>query len=348
MQGVTIALDAMGGDYAPAIVIEGANQALARYNNIHFIFFGDETKILPILNNLPELKERSTIHHTEFAIANHEKPSVALRKGKGSSMGLAIDSVKAGHAMAVVSAGNTGALMAMSKLVLRPLLGIDRPAIASVFPTRTGRCVLLDLGANVDCNSDNLVQFAIMGDAFAKVILGIKSPRVAILNVGEEDSKGSEVVKAAAIDLREGDYRINFCGYVEGDGITEGLADVVVTDGFTGNVALKTAEGTAKICVAYMKEALNSSLIAKIGGLLAKTAIKSMFKRMDPRMHNGAMFLGLNGIAVKSHGGTDALGFSNAIGVAYELASNNINAKIIEELSYYEDLFGNGAEDDEV
>ncbi|MCE3233751.1 MAG: phosphate acyltransferase [Rickettsiaceae bacterium] len=329
----------MGGDYAPTAVINGASEALKRYPGIRFILFGDESRILPILNNLPELKQSSTIHHTDHHIANHEKPSVALRKGKGSSMGMAIEAVKNGQASAVVSAGNTGALMAMSKLVFRTLPGIDRPAITSVFPTRTGKCVLLDLGANVDCNSDNLVQFAIMGDAFAKVILGLKSPRVALLNVGAEDTKGSEVVKAAAIDLREGDYPINFCGYVEGDGITEGIADVVVTDGFTGNIALKTAEGTAKICVSYIKEAFNSSLLAKIGGLLAKSAIKSMFKKMDPRMHNGAMFLGLNGISVKSHGGTDALGFSNAIAVAVELASNNINAKIIEELSFYKDLF---------
>jgi glycerol-3-phosphate acyltransferase PlsX len=341
VQGITIALDAMGGDYAPASVINGANEALSRYKGVRFILFGDETRIIPLLNTLPDLKECCTIHHTDHAIANHEKPSVALRKGKGSSMGLAIEAVKTGKASAIVSAGNTGALMAMSKLMLRTLPGIDRPAITSVFPTKTGRCVLLDLGANVDCNSDNLVQFAIMGDAFAKVILGIKSPRVALLNVGEEDTKGSEVVKAAAVDLREGDYPINFCGYVEGDGITEGAADVVVTDGFTGNVALKTAEGTAKICVSYMKEAFNSSLIAKLGGLLAKSALKKMFQKMDPRMHNGAMFLGLNGISVKSHGGTDALGFSNAIGVAIELASNNINAKIIEELSFYEDLFQN-------
>jgi glycerol-3-phosphate acyltransferase PlsX len=340
-KAITIALDAMGGDLAPSSVLNGANEALLRYPNVKFMLFGDEAKMLPILNSLPDLKRKSEIHHTEHFIANHEKPSIAVRKGKGSSMRMAIDAVKSGQAAAVVSAGNTGALMAMSKLILRTLPGIDRPAITSVFPTKNGRCVLLDLGANVDCNSDNLVQFAVMGDAFAKVILGLKAPRVALLNVGEEENKGSEVVKSAADDLREGDYPINFTGFVEGDGIAEGFADVVVTDGFTGNVALKTAEGTSKICMSYMKEAFNSSPIAKLGGFLARPYLKKMFKKMDPRTHNGAMFLGLNGISVKSHGGTDAFGFSNAIAVAIELAKNNINEKIIEELSFYEDLFGN-------
>jgi glycerol-3-phosphate acyltransferase PlsX len=333
---ITIAIDAMGGDKAPDSVLNGANLVLSRYSNIKFLIFGDKSKIDPIIDKLPDLKRKSEIHHTSIFIENHEKPSLALRKGTGSSMRFAIDAVRDGKAMAVVSAGNTGALMAMSKLRLRTLPGIDRPAIASAFPTQHGACILLDLGANSDCNSDNLVQFALMGDAFAKVLLKKKTPKIALLNIGEEDNKGSEVVKAAADDLREGNYPINFIGYVEGDGIARGDADVIVTDGFTGNVALKTAEGVARICLLYIKEAFGSSLLAMIGGILAKRALKKTFKKMDPRSHNGAMFLGLNGISVKSHGSADAFSFSNAITVAIELAVNNINDKIINELSSYE------------
>lgn len=335
---VIVALDAMGGDNAPTVVLDGANRVLKSRKDVSFILFGDESSIIPSLENYPALKKNASIRHTEHFIATDEKPSIALRRGKNSSMRLAIDSVKDGSASAMVSAGNTGALMAMSKLSLRTLAGIDRPAISSIFPTRKGRCVLLDLGANIDCNSDNLVQFAIMGDAFAKVILGLDNPKVAILNVGSEDVKGSEVVKAAAEELREGNYPINFIGYIEGNDISNGAADVVVTDGFTGNVALKTAEGTAKICTDYIKQAFKSSPIALLGGLLASRAIKKVFKELDPRLHNGAMFLGLNGISVKSHGGTDSIGYANAINVAIELADKNINKKIIEELSLYEEL----------
>ncbi len=341
---VIIALDAMGGDNAPSIVLEGADKALTRYPHAKFLLFGDKNRISYHLDLLPNLKSNSTVIHTESFISADEKPSVALRKGTNSSMRLAINAVKEGQAAAVVSAGNTGALMAMSKLMLRTLPGIDRPAIASIFPNKIGRCILLDLGANVDCNSDNLVQFALMGDAFAKVVLGLKSPRVALLNVGAEETKGSEVVKLAAEDLRDGDYPINFCGYVEGDDIAEGAADVIVTDGFTGNVALKTAEGTAKMCVSYMKKSFKSSPLAMLGGLLAYRAIKKTFESIDPRMHNGAMFLGLNGISVKSHGGTDGLGFSNAISIAIQLAENNINKKISDELAVHQESFALAAD----
>lgn len=328
----------MGGDNAPGSVLQGAELALAKFPNMHFLLYGDEKRISPILASLPNLVRASKVYHTDSSISADEKPSIALRKGKDSSMRLAINAVHEGWADAIVSAGNTGALMAISKLVLRPIDGIDRPAIASIFPTRKGRCALLDLGANVDCNSDNLVQFALMGDAFAKVLLNIPSPTVGLLNVGSEEAKGSEIVKAAAEELREGDYDINFYGFVEGDDIAEGTVDVVVTDGFTGNIALKTAEGTAKICVDTIKKSFRSSPLAMIGGLLAKSAMKKAFKFLDPRMHNGAMFLGLNGISVKSHGGTDSIGFANAIGVAYELAEGGINKKIKDELSLNSDL----------
>jgi phosphate acyltransferase len=347
-QRITIALDVMGGDSAPASVLHGANNVLARCKDVNFLLYGDENKILPILDKLPDLSAVSRIFHTDNIVSSEEKPSVALRRGRNSSMRLAVNAVKDGKADAVVSAGNTGALMAMSKLVLRPIPGIDRPAIASVFPTRKGRCVLLDLGANVDCNSENLVQFALMGDAFAKVLLNIDSPTVGLLNVGSEDNKGSEVVKAAGEELRNGGYSINFYGYVEGDDIAEGTVDVVVTDGFSGNIALKAAEGTARICVDTIKKSFRSSLLAMIGGLLAKRAIKNAFKALDPRMHNGAMFLGLNGISVKSHGGTDAIGFANALYVTYELAKNDINKKIKEELSLNGDIDTSDIEEEEV
>ncbi len=327
----------MGGDNAPHSVLHGANDVLAKYNNLSFLLYGNEKKILPILSGLPALQAASEVFHTDNTILSDEKPSLAMRR-RDSGMRLAINAVKEGKADAIVSAGNTGALMAISKLVLRPIPGIDRPAIASIFPTRKGRCVLLDLGANVDCNSENLVQFALMGDAFAKVLLNIASPKIGLLNVGSEDNKGSEIVKSAAEELRDGDYAINFYGYVEGDDIAEGTVDVVVTDGFTGNVVLKAAEGTARICVDTIKKSFRSSPLAMLGGLLAKNAIKKAFKSLDPRMHNGAMFLGLNGISVKSHGGTDAVGFANALCITYELATNDINKRIKEELSLNGDL----------
>lgn len=331
----------MGGDQAPRSVVEGAEISLKKLKlNNEFLIFGNENKIAPIVETLPLLSKVSHIVHTEQLISPDEKPSIAFRKGKNSSMGLAINAVKTGKADAVVSGGNTGALMTMAKLALRPLAGIDRPAIASVFPTRRGKCVLLDMGANIDCNADNLVQFAIMGDAFAKVLLNLKKPTIGLLNVGSEENKGSEIVKAAAEELRDGEYPLDFYGYVEGDDLAKGTTDVVVTDGFTGNIALKTAEGTAKLCGDYVKKALIGSPLAMLGGVFVRGALKRAFKKMDPRLHNGAMFLGLNGIAVKSHGGSDAIGFSNAIMVAHELAANNINEKISSELAIFDEENG--------
>lgn len=344
---ITISLDVMGGDNAPGAVLRGAALAIEKHPNLHFLLYGNTKKIFPILDRFPALKAVSSTFHTDSMVASDEKPSVALRRGRDSSMRLAINAVKDGKADAVVSAGNTGALMAMAKLALRPIPGIDRPAITSIFPTRTGRCVLLDLGANVDCNSENLVQFALMGDAFAKVLLNIPSPKIGLLNVGSEDTKGSEIVKAAAEDLQEGGYSINFCGYVEGDDIAAGVVDVVVTDGFTGNVALKMAEGTANLCADTIKKAFRSSPLAMLGGLLARSAMKKTFKFLDPRLHNGAMFLGLNGIAVKSHGGTDAVGFANALQVTYELAFSDINKKIKEELSLNANIDSEDTSEDE-
>lgn len=322
----------MGGDHAPESVLYGAAEALTRHAGLHFHLFGDEARIAPVLAALPALKEASTLHHTARVIASDEQPSVALRKGKDSSMRLAIDCVHAGKAAAVVSAGNTGALMAMAKIVFRTLPGIDRPAIASFFPTEEGKCVFLDMGANIECDAKHLFQFAIMGDAFARAVLGLESPKIGLLNVGEEDMKGHEAVKEAAAMLKHSGLPLNFYGFIEGDDIAAGTVDVVVTDGFTGNIVIKTAEGVARMLAHKAKGALRNSLLAKLGLLLALPAIRRIKDHLNPSRYNGAMFLGLNGIAVKSHGGTDSEGFANAIGVAVEIATHGLNRKIIEEL----------------
>lgn len=329
---LTIALDAMGGDNAPHCVIEGAHLALKRYDNIRFIFFGDSAKITPLFKLYPTVEPFSEIVHTDIVVTPHDKPSVALRRGGQSSMRLAIDAVKEGKAHCMVSAGNTGALMAMAKLVFRTLPGISRPAIAALVPTIKGDCVMLDLGANVECDAKDLVQFAIMGDAFARVVLSLQSPKIGLLNVGSEELKGLSEVRQASQMLRSTDLGINFHGFVEGDDIANGTVDVVVTDGFTGNVALKTAEGIGRMVSRYVSNAFQSSFGAKLGYLLAKPAIARLRKSLDPRRRNGAMFLGLNGIAVKSHGSADGYSFYFALRVAVDLASSNINNKILEEL----------------
>lgn len=324
----------MGGDHAPKMVIAGAAIAHKRFPDVQFLLFGDEARIAPLLDKSPVLKPLCQIRHTPDFVANEDKPSVALRAGRRSSMRLAIDAVESGEAAAVVSAGNTGALMAMAKVVLRMVPGIDRPAIASYFPTMRGESVMLDLGANVECDADNLVQFAVMGEVFARTVLGVSQPSIGLLNVGSEEQKGHEEVRAAAAQLRNSDLPVHFHGFVEGDDITAGTVDVVVTDGFSGNIALKTAEGTAKLYSEFLRGAFRSSLIARIGYLFARHALNKVRKRTDPRRYNGALFLGLNGIVVKSHGGTDALGFANAIGVAVDMAANDFNSKIRVELEH--------------
>lgn len=331
--GVTIAIDAMGGDDAPGMVIAGMDRALANFPSIKFKLFGDEASISPLLSQYPKLNDVCTIIHTPDHIAPDAKPFSAIRQGKNSSMRLAIDAVKAGEADAIVSAGNTGALMGMSKMVLGTLPGIDRPAIVSIFPTKRGESVLLDLGANAECTGEHLFQFALMGDAFAKVLFHMDSPTVGLLNIGSEAGKGNTAVNAANTLLEERGALINYHGYVEGDDLAVGTVDVVVMDGFSGNIALKTAEGTARISRAFLKDAFKSSILAKIGFFLAKPALTALFRRLDPRLYNGAMLVGLNGISVKSHGGTDYKGFANSISVAVELATNDINTKITHELS---------------
>ena len=323
---INISFDAMGGDSAPEIVIDGAAQAKVRHPNLKFTFSGDENIISSLINSFSNLQDSNIVHTEEFISAN-EKPSVALRTGKNSSMAHAINQVKSGFCDAVVSAGNTGALMAMSKLYLRPIEGISRPAIAAYFPTIIGESCMLDLGANIDCDAKNLVQFSFMGQAFASIIMGIKNPTVSLLNIGEEEQKGLDYIKEASLILSTMKDKINYKGFIEGDKIAQGETDVIVADGFTGNVALKTAEGTALLVTTYLKKALSSSFSSKIGYLFSKKSLKNFRLQMDPRKYNGAVFLGLNAIAVKSHGGTDAFGFANAISVAadmveYEFVSN--------------------------
>jgi phosphate acyltransferase len=330
----------MGGDHAPDMVIAGADIARERHPTARFLLVGDRARIEPLLGRHPALAAVSEIVHTEDYVASDAKPSVALRAGRKSSMRLAIDAVADGRAASVVSAGNTGALMAMAKFVLKTLPGIDRPAIASFFPTLRGESVMLDLGANTECSPENLVEFAVMGCIFARQVLGVLEPTVGVLNIGSEDVKGNETVRAAAARLRETVLPGKFEGFVEGNDIAGGAVDVIVTDGFTGNVALKTAEGTAKLYSEFLRRTFQASFWAKIGYLLARSAFKKLKHRTDPRRYNGAMFLGLRGICVKSHGGTDAFGFANAIGVAINLAAQGFNDRIKEEVQRQIDVKG--------
>ena len=333
-KSITIALDAMGGDQAPHMVVAGANMARERFPGAEFLLFGDRAPIEPLLASFPALAKAARIEHTEEMVASDAKPSVALRRGRKTSMRLAIDAVRDGRADAMVSAGNTGALMAMAKVVLRTLPGIDRPAIAGIFPTRRGETVMLDLGANIECGADNLVDFALMGAFLARAVLGVVRPTVGLLNVGEEELKGHEEIRQAGAILRGAELPFDFHGFVEGDDITAGTVDVVVTDGFTGNVALKTAEGAAQLYADYLRRAIQGSWRGRLGFMLARPAFRALREKVDPRRHNGAMFVGLNGIAVKSHGGTDSLGFSNAIGVAVDTVMQGFNERISAELSH--------------
>ncbi len=332
---LTIALDAMGGDRAPEIVVDGADIARERHPGVRYSMYGDETRLAPLLARHPGLAEVCDVHHTDHAIGSEDKPSQALRKGHGSSLWLAIETVHRGEAEAVVSAGNTGALMAIAKFVLRTLPGIDRPAMVSFFPTMRGETCMLDLGANAQCDSDNLVQFAVMGAAFARVVLGHERPLLGLLNIGVEELKGNETVKAAGQILKDAKLPMEFYGFVEGNDIAAGTVDVIVTDGFTGNVAIKTAEGTARLLVNYLNAAFKRSLVTRLGSLLARPALRAVGERLDPRFYNGAMFVGLNGIVVKSHGGTDATGFAAAIDVAVDMASENICAKIVADYEQF-------------
>jgi glycerol-3-phosphate acyltransferase PlsX len=332
-QKLVISIDAMGGDYGPTVAIGGAARALERHPGIYFLLHGDKALIEPLLEPHEALKQASEIRHAASSIAMDVKPGQALRHGRDSSMGRAIASVAEKEAAVAVSSGNTGALMALAMFQLRTLPGIDRPAIAAIWPTLRGESVVLDCGANVDCSAGQLVDFAVMGAAFAQVVFGLKQPSVGLLNIGSEEIKGHEQVKRAAQILRGVDLPMVFHGFVEGDDIGAGAVDVVVTDGFTGNIALKTAEGTAKLVVHYLSAALKRSLFSRLGALFAAGALRMLKTKLDPRAANGGVFLGLQGVVVKSHGGTDALGFAAALDLAVDMAAENLPSRIAADIA---------------
>ncbi|MCP4923570.1 MAG: phosphate acyltransferase PlsX [bacterium] len=322
----------MGGDNAPDMVVRGAALSVAKHPDIKILLFGDKEKLSSLIKKESALKGRVELIHTSEIITADMKPSTALRGSKNSSMRLAIEAVKEGRADAVVSAGNTGAYMALSKILLRMLEGIDRPAITSVLPSLVGDVVMLDLGANVECSAENLVQFAIMGEVFARFVLNKKNPSVGLLNVGAEDLKGNSTIREAHEFLKTNKVVPNLYGFVEGDDFAKGTVDVVVTDGFTGNVALKSIEGTVRLVIGHLRKSLKKSWVTRLVSPLFLPILQLLRQRLDPRRHNGAIFLGLNGIAVKSHGGTDAFGFSHAVGVAVDIVNNQVNDRICAEL----------------
>jgi glycerol-3-phosphate acyltransferase PlsX len=327
---ITISIDAMGGDRGPRVVVHGAWLAWRAQRNMRFIFHGRRQVLAPLVEEFAEIKEHCEIRDCDVVIAMDEKPSQALRKGRNnSSMWFAIQSVKDGEADVAISGGNTGALMAMSLFCLRPMEGIDRPAIAAIWPTLRADVIVLDVGANIRAESRQLLDFSILGAALARALFDQETPTVGLLNIGTEDVKGIDEVKEAAKILTSASGAgYIYHGFVEGDDIGRGTVDVVVTEGFTGNIALKTAEGTARQVGAYVRTALKANLLSRIGALFAVRALHAIRRKMDPRIINGGVFLGLNGIVIKSHGGTDEVGFRSAIRLAYEMARNNLNDKI--------------------
>ncbi len=340
LEGLIVSIDAMGGDNAPDIVIKGLEHFLTHEGEgrrARFLLHGNEAELKALLAKCPRTRERSEICHTDMKISMDEKPSQALRRGKGSSMWNAIADVKGGRAGIAVSAGNTGALMAMSLVQLRPKQGVRRPAIAAQWPRKDGMAVVLDVGANVEADAAQLTEFAILGEAFFRALYSKESPSVGLLNVGSEEGKGHATLQLAHERLSQSQLDLNYTGFVEGNDISYGDADVIVTDGFTGNIALKTAEGTAKLIEVFFKEALSGSIWSKFTTGLNALALRRLKKQIDPRRANGGVFLGLNGIVVKSHGGTDAIGFSNAVNIAIGLAESDFQTVISERLEALHD-----------
>jgi len=330
---VVLALDGMGGDQAPDVVVNGADIARVRYPDTTYLLFGDPARLKPLVDKRKGLASAVEIVPAADAVTAEDKPTFALRRRRQSSMWLACQAAAEGRADSVVSAGNTGALLAISMFAMRMLEGAHRPALASFLPTARGEMVMLDLGANVECDADNLAEFAVMGSVFAQVLLGLDAPKVGLLNVGSEELKGHDELRQAAAWLRRDGVPLNFHGFVEGNDIGSGLVDVVVTDGFTGNVALKAIEGTAKLYTGWVREVFRTSSFAKIGYLFSAGAWIKLRKRVDPRRYNGGVFLGLDGVCVKSHGGTDQLGFAYAIGVARDLVRYEYRNKLVDGLA---------------
>ena len=328
---LVISIDAMGGDNSPRVVIEGLNIAIKNNPDLRFLLFGDEAQIAPLLKQYPKVAKVSKVIHTEERIKNEDKPSQVIRN-RNTSMYMAIDAVRSGRAQAIVSAGNTGALMAISKMVLKTIHGIHRPAICTIMPHLDGKYVMLDLGANTECDAINLAEFAIMGNIFAKHALNIETPRVALLNIGAEEMKGKEEIHHALKMLKNSQLELNCTGYIEPHDISNGVADVIVADGFTGNVALKTIEGTARFVTRVIKRAIKKSIFAKLGIPFMLGVIGKIKRSMDPRAYNGAMLIGLNGLSVKSHGGTDGFGYAVAVDNAAKLVRQNFVATIRQEI----------------
>jgi phosphate acyltransferase len=342
---IRVSLDAMGGDHGPAVVIDGAARVARRRPDVTFTLFGNQAVVEPLLATRSELTGRATVRHSDVAVKMDDKPSQALRAGRRvSSMWMALEAVKRGEADVAVSAGNTGALMAMSKVCLRTMPQIERPAIAALWPTLRGRSIVLDVGATIGADAQHLVDMAIMGAAMASIVLGIPRPSVGLLNVGIEEIKGLEEVKAAGRLLREIALpQLDYRGFVEGDDLGRGTSDVVVTEGFTGNIALKTAEGTARQIGQYLRDAMEVSILAKLGYVLARQAFASLRQKLDPRQNNGGVFLGLDGLVIKSHGGTDGLGFAGAIEMGYDMAHHDLLSKIRESLALAQEIRMPGA-----
>lgn len=321
MASLILSIDAMGGDAAPTVVLDGLKLFAQRRSNVLFEVHGRAEDVTTGIESRG-LMDRCTIMHHDDVVSMSEKPSTALRRAKKTSMWGAVQSVKAGRSGAAVSAGNTGALMAFAMMSLRKMEGVHRPAMTAIWPTLEGRAVVLDVGANLDADSDQLVTFAIMGEAYARAVTGKAKPTIGLLNIGSEEDKGRDTLKLAAERLREPELGLDFRGYIEGNDIAMGAVDVVVTDGFTGNVALKTAEGTARLVASYVREALTSGVISKMGAALASSGLKRLREKMDPSNVNGGVLLGLNGVVVKSHGGTDAEGYATAVALAADLAAS--------------------------
>jgi glycerol-3-phosphate acyltransferase PlsX len=338
---VRIALDAMGGDHGASVIVPGAEVSLGRHPDIEFVLFGDRAVVEPLIASRPRLKAASRFVHTDIAVKMDAKPSQALRQGRWkSSMWLAIDAVKKGEADVAVSAGNTGALMAMAKISLRTMAGVERPAIACLWPTLRGESVVLDVGASIGADARHLVTMAVMGGGMARALFNLERAKVGLLNIGVEEVKGLDAVREAGGILRAADLpEIEYAGFVEGDDIGKGTVDVVVTEGFAGNIALKTAEGTARQLGEYLKSAMTKTLLSRLGYVLARDAFSTLREKMDPRKANGGVFLGLNGIVIKSHGGTDAEGFAYAVDIGHDMVRYDLIAKISQTLNST-NLFG--------
>ena len=330
-----IAIDAMGGDHGVRVMISGAALARRRHDRFKFLLVGDETRIKAALESHPGMREASEILHCEDVVAGDEMPSRAIRRARTTSMGLAIQAVKDGDCGAAVSAGNTGALMAMSKLALRTMPGIDRPALAALLPTLEEHdVIMLDLGANTECDANNLVQFAIMGAAYSRIVTGIDAPRVRLLNIGTESIKGTNMLREASQRLTDATgLAMQFEGFVEADKINRGQVDVVVTDGFSGNIALKAIEGSARFVTDLLRTAFTSSFRSKVGFLVSRPATELLKHHLDPNNHNGGVFLGLNGVIVKSHGSANAQGVANAVAVTARLLENDLTQRISADLN---------------